>query len=242
MLASGQGPAALVRLDSILARQPASATNHELRGSVLIRLGRDADALAALEKSIELDPNHAAGYAGLATLAARSNDLGKAVELYDKAAELAPNASPYPYSAAQLALASGDREGAEARLREVVRQHPNQAAARNDLAWLLAEQGKDLDHALQLAEEALSIDDNPDFLDTLGWVRFQRQEYTGAAAVLEQAVAQRPDSPSMRYRLGLALSRSGDPARARDELEAALEAGAFPEAEDAQRELAQLSQ
>ena len=121
-----------------------------------------------------------------------------------------------------------------------MRKHTNHAGARNDLAWLLAEQGKDLDRALALAEEALRIQASPDFLDTLGWVRFQRTEYSGAAAVFDQAVAQRPDSPSMRYRLGLALSRSGDSARARDELEAALEAGSFPEAEDARRELAQL--
>jgi tetratricopeptide (TPR) repeat protein len=241
-LAAGQGAAALTRIDSIVAREAGQAQNHELRGVVLTRLGRAEDARAALEKSIELDPNYAAGYAGLATLAARSNDLTRAVELFDKAAELAPDASPYPYSAAQLALASGDRAGAEKRLSEVVRKHTNHAAARNDLAWLLADQGKDLDRALKLAEDALRIQSSADFLDTLGWVRFKRTEYSGAVAVFEQAVAQRPDSPSMRYRLGLALSRSGDTARASEEFETALEAGNFPEAEDARHELAQLTQ
>ncbi|MBW2359718.1 MAG: tetratricopeptide repeat protein [Deltaproteobacteria bacterium] len=242
MLAAGRGAAALARMESILARQPELASNHELRGVVLTRLGRDDEGQSALEKSIELDAEHAAGFAGLATLAARKNDLAKAVELFDKAAELAPGASSYPYSAAQLTLASGNRDDAETRLREVVRKHPNHAGARNDLAWLLAEQGKDLDWALQLAEEALRIETKPDFLDTLGWVRFQRTEYSGAAAVLDQAVEQRPDSPSIRYRLGLALSRAGDTERARDEFETALEAGSFPEAEDARRELAQLTE
>lgn len=242
MLASGQGAGALKRMDTIAGREADLASNHELRGAILTRLGREDDARNALAKSVELDANYAAGYAGLATLSARSNDLSKAVELFDKAAELAPNASPYPYSAAQLALASGDREGAEARLNEVVRKHINHAGARNDLAWLLAEQGKDLDRAVSLAEAALRIQASPDFLDTLGWVRFKRTEYSGAVAAFEQAVSQRPDSPSMRYRLGLALSRSGDTARAQEELESALEAGAFPEADEARRELAQLTQ
>jgi tetratricopeptide (TPR) repeat protein len=242
MLASGQGPEALDRIESILARQSGQAPNHELRGVVLTRLGRDDEARAALEKSIAIDPDYAAGFAGLATLAARTNDLAKAVEYFDKAAELAPDASPYPYSAAQLARAAGDRDGAESRFREVVRKHPNHAGARNDLAWLLADQGTDLDRALQLTEEALRIETNPDFLDTLGWVRFQRGEFSGAVAAFEQAVAERPDSPSMRYRLGLALSRSGDADRAREEFEAALEAGIFPESEDTRRELSQLTQ
>jgi len=49
-------------------------------------------------------------------------------------------------------------------------------------------------------------------------------------------------SPSIRYRLGLALSQAGDTARAREMLQAAIAAGAFPEAADAQRELARLGE
>ena len=50
----------------------------------------------------------------------------------------------------------------------------------------------------------------------------------------------RADSPSIRYRLGVALNKAGDPARAREMLEEAIAAGSFPEAADAQRELAEL--
>lgn len=241
MLATGQAPAALQRLDGIIARHGDQAANHELRGVVLTRMGRNDEARAALEKSIALDSNHAAGYAGLATLAARENRLSEAVELFDKAAALEPAASLYPYSAAQLALASGDRDGAEQRLRELVRKFPGHAGARNDLAWLLAEKGEDLDWALVLALQAQRLDPSPEILDTLGWVRFNRSEYAAAVKALEQAVEERGDSPSMHYRLGLALARNGDASRAREELRTAIEAGAFPEAADAERELAQLA-
>ena len=50
----------------------------------------------------------------------------------------------------------------------------------------------------------------------------------------------RGDSPSMRYRLGIALSRNGDANRAREELRTAVDTGTFPEADEARRELAQL--
>lgn len=240
MLAAGRSNAALRRLDRIVAAHPDQPANQELRGRILLRLGRDDAAVVALEKSIALDPDYAPGYAGLANLAARRNDFAKAVELFDKASELARYASPYAYSAAQLSLAAGDRSGSETRLREVVRRFPSHASARNDLSWLLAEKGEDLDAALALAEEAQRLAPSPEVLDTLGWVRFRRGEYSAAVAALEQAVEARGDSPSMRYRLGIALSRNGDADRAREELRTAVDTGTFPEADEARRELAQL--
>jgi Flp pilus assembly protein TadD len=93
---------------------------------------------------------------------------------------------------------------------------------------------------LELAEAAQRLDPSPEVLDTLGWVRFKRGEMSAAVAALEQASQARRDSPSIRYRLGMALSKAGDSDRAREELQAAISAGAFPEAEDARRELAAL--
>jgi len=58
--------------------------------------------------------------------------------------------------------------------------------------------------------------------------------------VLEQAVEARVDSPSISYRLGVALNKAGDPERAREMLEEAIAAGSFPEVADARRELAEL--
>jgi len=240
MLAAGRSRAALRRLDRIVAAHPDQPANTELRGLILMKLGRDDEAAVALEKSIALEPEYAPGHAGLANLSARRNDLAKAIERYDKASNLAPHVSPYAYSAAQLSLASGDSGGAETRLREVVRRFPNHAGARNDLSWLLAEKGEELDTALALAEEAQRLDPSPEILDTLGWVRFRRGEYAAAVAALEQAVEAREDSPSMRYRLGVALSRNGDADRARKELRAAVDTGNFPESNDARAELAQL--
>jgi tetratricopeptide (TPR) repeat protein len=242
VVSEGASETALRRIDAILAAQPERASAHEIRGSLLAQLGRNDEALASYERATQLDPQHAPAWAGLATLAARRNDLAGAVELFDKASGLSPNTSTWAYSAGQLAFAVGDQAGAERRLREVVQRFPGHAGARNDLAWILAEQGKDLDTALRLAEEAQRLDPSPDVLDTLGWVRFKRGEMSAAVAALEQAVEARSDAPSIRYRLGLALNKAGDSERAREMLQAAIAAGAFPEAADARRELARLEQ
>lgn len=240
LMASENTAAALKRIDAAVAAHPDHAEFYVLRGHVLTRLGREDEAEKAFARAVELDSELADAYAGQATLAARRNQLDQGIALFDKASELAPHTSNYPYAAAQLALASGDAPGAERRLRDVVRRFPTHAGARNNLAWILAEKGEDLDLALELAEEAQRLDPSPEVLDTLGWVRFKRGELSAAVAALEQASESRSDSPSIRYRLGMALSKAGQSDRAREELQAAIASGSFPEAADARRELAVL--
>jgi tetratricopeptide (TPR) repeat protein len=240
--AAGRIDAALAKVDAALRRNADSSPHHELRGNLLGQLKRAAEARAAYAKALELDPDNAVAIAGAATLAARDGDLPGAVEGFDRAAELAPDQHSFAYSAAQLSLSSGDKAGAETRLRELIRRAPGHAGARNDLAWILGERGEELDLALALAEEARRIDPSPDMLDTLGYVHLKRDEPSAAVAALELALEGRSDSPSIRYRLGTALGRAGDTERARKMLQIALEAGAFPEAEAARRELARLEQ
>ena len=140
----------------------------------------------------------------------------------------------------QVALASGKRADAITRLRAVVKKHPGLASARNDLAFLLAEDGAELDEALALATEARKRSPTPEVLDTLGFVHLRRGEAKQAVDVLEEAAAADSSSPSIRYRLGTALEKTGDKDRARANIEAALALGDFPEADAARAELARL--
>ena len=126
-------------------------------------------------------------------------------------------------------------------LRALLRRNPEHLAACNDLAWLLAEQGEDLDLALALATRAARIDPRPEVLDTLGWVRLRRGEIEPAIAAFEKALAERPELSTARYHLGLALVQRGDEEAARQAFRAALDAGPFPESEAARRELERLA-
>jgi tetratricopeptide (TPR) repeat protein len=240
LAAAGEPDAALARLDAALARRADSAELHRIRGDLLAQAGRDAEAQAAYTRAKELDPKLASAVAGLATLAAKRREMAAAIAGFDEAARLAPGVTSYAYSAAQITLGEGDSADAEARLREIVRRDPGHAGARNDLAWILAERKQDLDYALLLAEEAARIDPSAEMLDTLGFVRLQRGETAAAVLALEQAVQARSSSPSIRYRLGVALSQAGDKDRAREMLQAAIRSGSFPESADAERELARL--
>jgi tetratricopeptide (TPR) repeat protein len=236
----GRSEQALAKIDAALATAPDSHALYELRGLALSRGGDAAAGIAAFEKAIELEPESSAAHFGLATLTARQGDLARGLELCDRAYALDASDGQAAYTAAQLALANGERDAAVERLRRIVLHHPEIVGAMNDLAFLLAEQGSELDLALSLAEGARERDPSPEILDTLGWVRLQRGEPALAVEVLEEAVSGRPGSATLRYHLGTALREVGDEARAKEMLQAALELGAFPEAEQARAELARL--
>lgn len=238
LIADGRAEQALAAVDRALAGHGEAAALYEMRGIVLMRLGRSGDARGAFEKAESLGSERAK--AGLAEIVFGEGDAKKAIELYDEAGKADPLDVEPAYAAAQIALSTGDRLGAKRRLEDIVRRDPGHAPAHNDLAWLLAQSGEDLDRAFALAQTAYRIDPSPDIADTLGWVQLQRGEDEAAVELFEKAVAARPDSPSMRYHLGLALARRGEHQRALETLRKSLEAGAFPEAEAARSELARL--
>jgi tetratricopeptide (TPR) repeat protein len=241
LTALDRGDDALAAVDAAIARNKEVADLQAIRGNLLMNLRRDEEARKAFETALNLDSGNSTALAGLAVLAGNAGDFAKAVELFDLAAENDKDGTPaYAYSAAQLTLKLGDKSGAMERLREIVRKYPGHAGARNDLAWLLAETGGNLDTALSLAEDARSLDASPDILDTLGWVHVKRGEAAAAVSVLEKAHEAQPDSPSIRYRLGTALAMAGDADRAREMLKSALDTGGFEEADAARRELAKL--
>jgi tetratricopeptide (TPR) repeat protein len=93
----------------------------------------------------------------------------------------------------------------------------------NNLAFIYAEQGTNLDMALQLATTAKQgLPDNPDVDDTLGWIYYKKDMAKLAIRSLEDSLKRRPDTPEVLYHLGLAYSKAGDQDKAREALERAL--------------------
>ena len=149
--------------------------------------------------------------------------------------------APEAIAAAKLVLAAEDRSAAEARLRAIIRRSAGHLGARNDLAWLLAIEGRDLDLALSLASEASRLNPESATLDTLGLVHIKRGEDEEAVTALEDAIAAPESSPTAHYHLAIALERTGNTERAREMLEKALAGGDFPEANAARQQLAELA-
>ncbi|MBY0338180.1 MAG: tetratricopeptide repeat protein, partial [Acetobacteraceae bacterium] len=143
---------------------------------------------------------------------------------------------------AQIDLQAGRDEVARRRLLDVVQQQPGNAAALNNLAWLVQKAGTPaaLAEARPLAERALFLAPTAEAADTLGWILARQGERDRGVALLRQAAATRPE-PGMAFRLAWALGEAGHRAEARGVLEPLLAAGAaFPERQEAERLLARL--
>jgi tetratricopeptide (TPR) repeat protein len=231
---------AITTIDRALRARPDSASLHALMGTTLARAYRSTDARSAFKRALAIDANHPEALGGMAALMGAGGDTERAIEFFDHAAGIDSVNEVYAYAAAQLVLAAGDRKAAEARLRAIVRRSAGHPEARNDLAWLLATEGRELDLALSLAREASRLRPESATLDTLGLVHIERGEVEEAVDALEKAIAAHGSSPTVHYHFAIALRRSENTERAREMLKRALAGGDFPEAEAARQQLAEL--
>lgn len=240
-LAAGDAGRALPAVERALARSPASAALRAMEGHLRLAAGEEDAARAAFEAALDSDPDHPDAILGAAAFAA-GDEPERALALLERLEGQGEPAARAGHLAAQILLQRGRREAARERLEAAVAAHPRFAAARNDLAWMLAEDGEDLDRALELAREAAALDPRPTVLDTLGTVWLRRDRPEQAARAFERALERDPEMPSVRYRLGVAYARLGRRAAAREAFRTALEAGTLPEDEAAaaREELAQL--
>jgi tetratricopeptide (TPR) repeat protein len=100
---------------------------------------------------------------------------------------------------------------------------PNAAIAANNLAWILADEKQDLDRALRLANQAAALlPKDPQVVDTIGWVYYQKQLPLIAVPSFERAVGMNPNNPEFHYHLGMALAATGEGSKARTHLQKAL--------------------
>ncbi|MEN8182066.1 MAG: tetratricopeptide repeat protein [Myxococcota bacterium] len=164
------------------------------------------DALQAFEADPQLP-----GAINLLMALFASSGQEKAIESFEEADTVGALGPTARYLLARLHQASGDHERGLEILEELADQ-PDLPAAKNDLAYTLAEQGVELARAQALAEEAArALGGRPEAAHTLGYV-YLRQGLHGPA--LEQfrfalQTAPKPGDPLVHYHFGLALQGLG---------------------------------
>ena len=203
-------------------------------GNAAVQAGEFDTAIAKFQKVLDgLDADSpAAGdlYLRLGEANRRKGDLEAAIGSLSRANELLPG-NPTVIGTLALALeASGNRPDAQRAYRATLDLDPDNAVAMNNLAFLLAEGGTDLDDALRLSHRAMElVPGSMEMTDTAGWVALKRGETDSAIALFAAAVAREPAEEGFRDHLLMALERKGDHDGIRGETIAALKEVTSPE-------------
>jgi len=107
---------------------------------------------------------------------------------------------------------------------------PDNALALNNLAYMQADSGTNLDQAMTYAERAKKrAPENPDVSDTLGYVYYRKNLNGEAVRIFRQLSQDHPQNALFRLHLAMALLQQGDKQAARDEAAKALQSAGTPD-------------
>ena len=201
------GEDAALNLAASLRDDPANLPNSAvLKGDELMRRKWFADAETAFLDEYKLSQTNLLAL----RLASASVALGKDDQASDVLREqLArnPNNADLGQMLAMLEMKQKRYDSAGKRLETILAQQPNNVVALNNLAWLYQQKGDD--RARTLAQRAYMQAATPDTADTLAWIMVAQGDAKSAVQLLEQSSKQRPDDPTLRYHLAVALNDTG---------------------------------
>jgi tetratricopeptide (TPR) repeat protein len=229
-------PAASALEKALLAQPPDDATKawdyYYLAGAYALAENRD-EALAAAEQAASLDT--APRFQGRpAWILYYTRDLDAARQRYvellarlddDQSAEVRDVMRDARLILSNVAVMQDRLPEAEEWLEQVLDEFPEDVGALNDLGYLWADQGKHLQRALRMVEQAVAAEpDNTAYRDSLGWVHYRLGNYAAAVAELEKAAAEEQPDGVILDHLGDAYLEHGQAAQARDAWQRAVEA------------------
>ena len=211
----GDADAGIDRIESAIEADPTNARLFQLRAEIALSQDDSARAEETLRKAIALNSNDLDSYRLLAGLYQRQGRFPETISTYEAAVEVRPDASDVLHFLGVLYEHQGDRAVAMQYYEKAISYDPNLGDAKNNIAYLLAEEGKDLDRALALAQEAKSLmPESANAADTLGWVLYKRGVIPAAVGYLrESEEGMDPESQSLgivRLHLALAYEASGE--------------------------------
>lgn len=221
---------------------PTSAHMYNLLGQLWLMTKDWGQAETAFKKAIAEDGSLLVSYVSLGGLYQTTGRLDEAAKEYEAALAKTPS-----YVQAHMLLGTiyeGKKEYDKAAIRykEALKLNPKFSPAANNLAWILTEQGTDLDVALSYAQTARQQQpDDPSIADTLGWIYYKKNAFLLAAEHLREASEKLSKNPVVQFHYGMALYKKGDSALAKKTLESSLKLSPnFEGAEDARKVIAEL--
>lgn len=202
--------AALDRLNPFLAKSPGSATLNVLAARVHLGQGDAESAERLLGLAVDGGSPDPGALSLLGQLAVQQGRSDEGVAFYDRLAAAMPNPANALTMAGMVRQQQGRLEEAQERFERALQADPDAVLAANNLAWLYAQQGLNLDRAVALALTAYSKrPEDSGIVDTLGFAYYRRGMLPEAVETLQKAVRLSPRRALYHHHLGFALADAG---------------------------------
>ncbi len=224
-LAQGQTDEAIRLVQAQLIKKPDDFGGRFMLGSLEFKAQKYQDAIKDFQLLADKNPKSPqlpGVYVRLGEVKRRAGDLNGAIASFQKARELSPK-DPVPLL--QLALlfdTNGRHDDALKSYEDVLKMQPDNPVALNNIAYSKADEGVDLDRALQLAERARTKSPtDPDVLDTIGLIFVKKNSTDEGLRLLKELVARAPSNPLYHLHFAMALYQKGNKPEAKKELQTA---------------------
>ncbi len=230
---------ALSRINAQIAKRPKNSGFYDLLAMVQIQNKNLDLAIATAQKSMEVNPDDSEAVTIYAQLQAARGQAANAIGVWEQWSKGHPGNAGALVILGSLEESRGDKRKAEDYYKKALQIVPTQPVAANNLAYLMLQNGENVDVALTWAQTARQgMPDSPNSADTLAWAYYYKGTYGFARDLLEDAVKKDPNSATLQYHLGMVYGKLRDRSSATIHLKKAISlAPDSPAAKDARTAL-----
>jgi len=241
-LVQKQPDRAIATAKTQLAIYPKNVGFHIMMGQLLLEQKKDlAGAEQEFKQASDLDKKNSEAMVKLGLVQNLRGATDQALQTYLDGAKINPKEVAFYLLAGGIYEAKQDWDNAKQQYQKVLQIQPDNPLASNNLAYVMLEQGGNVEVAFAMAQTARrQLPDNPNSADTLGWAFYHKGVYTSAITQFKAALKKEPDNALFNYHLGLAYAKSGQAALARQQLDRVLKINPnFPDIDQLRRALAE---
>ena len=242
LMRQGQNLKALERVQAQAAKVPNSDALFALLGGLQVANKDLGGAEVSLQKSTQLNPANIDAIILLSKVEMARGEGDRALATAYQSINRNPRDVTEYFFAGTMEELRGNVQKAGEVYRKALEIDPNYAPAANNLAYLMLQNGEDINAALSLAQIARQkMPDSPSAADTLAWAYFKKGAYSLAADLLREALQKAPDNPTYHYHLGMVCQKQNNGGAARKHLQRALQLDPnYPSAKQIREVLSQI--
>ena len=190
---------------------------------ILKELGKLAEAENTLQEIVSRPNSDWEIFALLAGIQSDMDHYDSAIETLESGYKKFPQKHRFLFLIGVNQEKSGARAECLKTMRRVIKVDPENSAAFNFLGYLYAESGENLNEAEELLKQALKLKPKDGYyLDSLGWVYFQKGDLVKAEKMLKEAIQIVPGEGVILEHLGELYLKKGDKERAIEYFEKSL--------------------